>query len=145
MPHYATCRQRREQGRHRGGGGVEVVVAAMRAHASVAGVQEGGCYALHELVRGAHSRAIVAASGTQALVVAMRAHVTTEVHRQGCFALFHLTRGTAEAKATIRLEGGAEALHAAMCAHRGDAEVQHFSRLALDALGKLAPAPRSAT
>ena len=57
-------------------GGVEAVVAAMRAHAADAMVQQNGCGALASLAANSAENkvAIAAAGGVEAVKAAMRAH-----------------------------------------------------------------------
>ena len=60
-------------------GGVETVVAAMRAHASSAGVQQQACGALRNLSAGnAENKTVIGnAGGVEAVVAAMRAHASS--------------------------------------------------------------------
>ena len=74
-------------------GGIEVVVAAMGAHASDAAVEQNGCSALQYLAsnNAANQAAIAAAGGIEAVVAAMGAHAVNEmVQRHGCGALLNL-------------------------------------------------------
>jgi hypothetical protein len=108
-------------------GGVEAVVAAMRAHASDARVQERGCWALESLVySNAENRTRAgAAGGVEAVVAAMRAHASdARVQEHGCWALRNLGSNNAENKKRAGAAGGVEAVVAAMRAHASDARVQ---------------------
>ena len=75
-------------------GAIEAVVAAMRAHASNAGVQEQGCRALINLTNNDANQVKAGSAGAiDAVVAAMRAHASSaSVQEQGKIVLDRLKR-----------------------------------------------------
>jgi len=73
-------------------GGIDAVVAGMRAHRSNEWVQEDGCSALRNLARSDDFKtAIARAGGIEAVVAGMRAHRSiAKVQEDGCSALRNL-------------------------------------------------------
>ena len=107
-------------------GGVGVIVAALRAFPSDAGLSQAGCCALSGISQGgdACAQAVVAAGGAVEVVAALRAHPTDlGVQREGCRALQRIAAsGNAACCAQAVAEaGGAVAAVASLLAHPSDA------------------------
>jgi hypothetical protein len=88
-------------------GGIEAVLAALRAHPGAANVQERGCLALGNLAasHAANQTAVAAAGGIEAVVAALRAHSgAANVQDYGCYAL-RLLAGTPARTAAIKRAG----------------------------------------
>jgi len=68
-------------------GGIEAVVAALRAHPSVEAVQRSGCLALSSLVDGhaANQTAVAAVGGIETVLAALRTHPSVEAVQIGGF------------------------------------------------------------
>jgi hypothetical protein len=106
-------------------GCAEAVVGALRAHPSVAAVQEHGCGAVCNLAFTDEGiAAVLAVGGAEAVVGALRAHLSVAaVQKEGCMAMVNLAC-TDEGKATLLAVGGAEAVVGALRAHPSVAAVQ---------------------
>ena len=77
---------------------IEAVVAAMKAHASHAGIQNsGGCWALGRILKAAENQLkVAAAGGIEAAVAAMKAHAGEDINvqRSGCVTLSSIATAT---------------------------------------------------
>ena len=111
------------------GGGVAVVVAAMRRYTADADVQHSGCGALRNLAfaDAVCAQAVVDGVGVAAVVTAMRQHtVDAELQRLGCGALCNLAFGDAARGQAIVDAGSVAAVVAAMGQHTAYAELQRY-------------------
>ena len=114
-------------------GGADAVVAAMRAHADAAAVQQEGCSALGNMAGGdlLSQRAVLAAGGAAAAAAALGgAHGgSAVVAAQACGALGNLAGGD-DACQRGALAAGAAAVVAALVAHADAPTVQQGGRAA---------------
>ena len=99
------------------------MVAAMRAHAGSAGVQEQACRALLNLACNADNSSIAAAGGIEAVVAAMRAHAGSAVQVQACRALLSLASNNADNSLPSPRRAGSRPL-SLLRKHAGSAGVQ---------------------
>jgi hypothetical protein len=120
-------------------GGATAILSAMRSHVSAEDVQQGGCQALHSLMRKSPEgqAAVLSAGGVKAVVAAMRAHPSVEkVQFYAIGALFNLVRNSPGGQAAVLVAGGVAAVVAAMGTHQMAEMLQigamgalfHFSR-----------------
>ena len=114
-------------------GGVEAVVAALRAHGGAhAGVAQHGCWALKNLaIDDDIALAIGSAGGVEAIVPALRAHGegNAEVAENGCTALAYLcwdTTANAAAIAAAVSAGAVPLVEAAVRAHPSNTLLQEW-------------------
>jgi hypothetical protein len=114
-------------------GGIEVVVAALKAHLGAEAVQNYGCWALKCLVFSgdrahvvpANQTAAVAAGGIEVVVAALHAHPDSEsVQLHGCLALDNLLFDCPANHTAAVAAGGIEAVVAGLRAHPGSWEMQ---------------------
>ncbi|KAJ1616763.1 armadillo-type protein [Pavlovales sp. CCMP2436] len=118
-------------------GVLPALVAAMRAHAASAAVQERACWALIIITAAqgdVRKQAAADAGALPQIVAAMRAHAAdAAVQERACWALIIITAGTG-AQGDARRQAAADALPqivAAMRAHAADAAVQEQACWAL--------------
>lgn len=102
-------------------GGVQAVLAALRAHPAHAGVQASGCVALNNLLFENTDTNVAAAhaDGAAAVVTSALAAHRTDVLLQeyGCHVLGLLAQGNLKHAAAVQAAGGVEAACAAMRGH----------------------------
>jgi hypothetical protein len=115
-------------------GGLEAIVAAMRAFTSSLPVQETGCDVIFHLALVEQLRApIVSAEGIVVVVGAMRAFAAnSSIQQSGCSVLDDLSKIEAN-RAPIVSAGGIEAVQAAMRAHPTVANINSWGKKAVDA------------
>jgi hypothetical protein len=108
-------------------GGIEALLAGMRAHAGAAGVQVAGCLALYSLCDQHEDNRVKVAEhfGIEAVLASMNAHEDDPmVQQQGCRALSNLCSKNANNQAKIAALGGIKAVVGGMRTHAGAAGVQ---------------------
>ena len=124
---------------------IEVVVAAMRAHAQDRSLQALSGMALIAVCKGddaagrARKQRASVAGALEAVLEAMKAHPQSGAQAFGCEALLSVCGDGASAAARARkqraaLAGGRTVAVAAMQAHPGDGDVQRQGQLVLNAL-----------
>ena len=96
-----------------------------------AGLAAAACRRIWSLLTSGQERreqkSLGAAGAPEAVASAMRAHAAdVEVQKEGCYALFCLTRDHADNTAATRAAGGAEAVRTAMKNHAGNRTVQCY-------------------
>jgi hypothetical protein len=116
-------------------GGVEAVLAALRAHPTEASLQRTGWTTLHLLFLDSPNIAVAIHAGALALVVAaLREHSANPgVVAAACMTLSTLGLSTESAAAAGQL-GAVELIVAGMQAHTDEGSVQHFGCVALAVL-----------
>ena len=126
-------------------GAVAAVVAALRAHAASAGVQQWGCRALGNVCTGtdaagvARKQAAADAGAVAAVVAALRAHAASAgVQEEWCYALANVCAGT-DAAGLARRQAAADAgaLDAVITAR--ESSIEAVQRAAAAALMVLLP------
>jgi hypothetical protein len=116
-------------------GGVQAVIAGMRAHAADAAVQQAGCAALWFLARTPAIATAAAPAALDAVVAALRVHAThAAVNEAGCGALRNLAMEERN-KALFPGCGALEAIIAALRVHSAHAGVQEQAAGALVNVG----------
>ena len=118
-------------------GGVNDIVVAMRAHASNAGIQLKGCWAIWCLYyRSGMADTPRAKPGEiECVVAAMGGHPrSADIQAHGCGALRRIACN-ADNKVLVSKAGGIECIVAAMRAHPGNAAVQEWACAALINIG----------
>ena len=118
----------------------QAVVAAMRAHASSAPVQEYGCQALCNMTYNNVDNKIKAGSAgaVECVAAAMRTHAGhAGVQEHGCWALTSMTSVNDDNSVKAGSAGAIECVAAAMRTHAGHAGVQVQAAAALEALALL--------
>ena len=120
-------------------GAVEAIVAALRGHLAAEDVQESGCDALGELVKGRpdNQAAAAAVGGLEAVVATLRERPrAATVQTLGCFALGALVEDHPRNRAAAVAAGAAEVAVATIRAYQGprDRGVRLYGREALQKL-----------
>ncbi len=113
-------------------GGIKAIVASMKAHTTIAGVQEMACRALATLAfNPAYLVAVATAGAIEAVLSAMQAHKTRALLQEmACGALMNLTVN-AENTDAVAAAGGIEVLATAMTTHQASALLQQYAYVAL--------------
>ena len=110
-------------------GGCKIILEAMRAHKTVADVQEQGCRALKNLAATDEAKKSIShEGGIQVILDAMRHHTQQQhVTEHACQALINLVADNYDNKRVLADQGGIRLLLQTMAAHRQRAEIQHYA------------------
>ena len=108
-------------------GGIELVINAMRVHASNTYVQHYGCWALVNITTHADNKVLAAnAGGIEAVISGMRKHASNaDVQHFGCWALLLIGWSSPVIQRAILSAGGADAARTAARAFPAHADIQH--------------------